>query len=71
MAELKSYSVWDAGVRWFHWINVYCSVSSGPSSAGHTRDGARFCPADAATSARYAAMLQNCAPGVDPATLVP
>jgi cytochrome b len=24
MAELKSYSVWDAGVRWFHWINVLC-----------------------------------------------
>ncbi len=22
MAELKSYVVWDAGVRWFHWINV-------------------------------------------------
>jgi len=22
--ELKSYSVWDAGVRWFHWINVLC-----------------------------------------------
>jgi len=24
MAELKSYSVWDAGVRWFHWINLLC-----------------------------------------------
>ena len=24
MAEFKSYSVWDAGVRWFHWINVLC-----------------------------------------------
>jgi cytochrome b len=24
MTELKSYSVWDAGVRWFHWINVLC-----------------------------------------------
>jgi len=21
---LTSYSVWDAGVRWFHWINVLC-----------------------------------------------
>jgi Ni/Fe-hydrogenase 1 B-type cytochrome subunit len=24
MATLKSYPVWDAGVRWFHWINVLC-----------------------------------------------
>lgn len=24
MPELKSYFVWDAGVRWFHWINVLC-----------------------------------------------
>jgi cytochrome b len=24
MAEFKSYPVWDAGVRWFHWINVLC-----------------------------------------------
>ncbi|MEP7243014.1 MAG: cytochrome b/b6 domain-containing protein [Gammaproteobacteria bacterium] len=24
MTELKSYSVWDAGVRWFHWINLLC-----------------------------------------------
>jgi Ni/Fe-hydrogenase 1 B-type cytochrome subunit len=24
MAELKIYPVWDAGVRWFHWINVLC-----------------------------------------------
>lgn len=24
MADLQSYSVWDAGVRWFHWINVLC-----------------------------------------------
>jgi len=24
MAELKSYPVWDAGVRWFHWINLLC-----------------------------------------------
>jgi cytochrome b len=22
--QLKSYVVWDAGVRWFHWINVLC-----------------------------------------------
>jgi len=21
---LHSYAVWDAGVRWFHWINVLC-----------------------------------------------
>lgn len=24
MSSLKSYPVWDAGVRWFHWINVLC-----------------------------------------------
>jgi Ni/Fe-hydrogenase 1 B-type cytochrome subunit len=24
MTELKSYFVWDAGVRWFHWINLLC-----------------------------------------------
>src|SRR5688572_3269029 len=24
MTELKSYSAWDAGVRWFHWINLLC-----------------------------------------------
>jgi Ni/Fe-hydrogenase 1 B-type cytochrome subunit len=24
MSKLKSYVVWDAGTRWFHWINVLC-----------------------------------------------
>jgi cytochrome b len=24
MAELKSWAVWDTGIRWFHWINVLC-----------------------------------------------
>ena len=24
MTEFKPYSVWDASVRWFHWINVLC-----------------------------------------------
>lgn len=24
MPELKSYRVWDAHVRWFHWINLLC-----------------------------------------------
>lgn len=24
MSELKVYRVWDAGVRWFHWINFIC-----------------------------------------------
>lgn len=24
MSELKTYAVWDAGTRWFHWINVLC-----------------------------------------------
>lgn len=26
MASLKFYPVWDAGVRWFHWINVLCML---------------------------------------------
>jgi Ni,Fe-hydrogenase I cytochrome b subunit len=26
MSELKSYSVWDRNVRWFHWINVLCML---------------------------------------------
>jgi cytochrome b len=24
MNELKAYPAWDAGVRWFHWINLLC-----------------------------------------------
>jgi cytochrome b len=24
MNDLKAYPVWDAGVRWFHWINLLC-----------------------------------------------
>ncbi|MDT8281854.1 MAG: cytochrome b/b6 domain-containing protein [Gammaproteobacteria bacterium] len=24
MIELKAYQVWDANIRWFHWINVLC-----------------------------------------------
>jgi len=24
VTQLKAYSVWDASVRWFHWINVLC-----------------------------------------------
>jgi len=27
MADLKSYPVWDAGTRWFHWINVLCVLA--------------------------------------------
>lgn len=27
MSELKSYAVWDAGTRWFHWINVLCVIA--------------------------------------------
>ena len=26
MSELKSYAVWDAPTRWFHWINVLCII---------------------------------------------
>ncbi len=26
MGELKTYSAWDAGVRWFHWINLICML---------------------------------------------
>jgi Ni/Fe-hydrogenase 1 B-type cytochrome subunit len=25
--ELKSYRVWDAGTRWFHWINALCVIA--------------------------------------------
>ena len=24
MTDLKTYLVWDANIRWFHWINVLC-----------------------------------------------
>ncbi len=27
MSELKSYAVWDANTRWFHWINVLCVLA--------------------------------------------
>lgn len=27
MTELKSYAVWDAGTRWFHWINALCVIA--------------------------------------------
>lgn len=26
MTDIKTYTVWDAGVRWFHWINVLCII---------------------------------------------
>jgi Ni/Fe-hydrogenase 1 B-type cytochrome subunit len=26
MTQLKSYVVWDASVRWFHWINLLCLI---------------------------------------------
>ena len=27
MNNLKSYTVWDSGTRWFHWINVLCVLT--------------------------------------------
>ena len=27
MAELRTYPVWDAPTRWFHWINALCIVA--------------------------------------------
>lgn len=27
MPELKSYAVWDASTRWFHWINALCVIA--------------------------------------------
>jgi cytochrome b len=27
MSELKSYDVWDAATRWFHWINALCVIA--------------------------------------------
>lgn len=29
MPELKAYAVWDAGTRWFHWINALCVIALG------------------------------------------
>jgi Ni/Fe-hydrogenase 1 B-type cytochrome subunit len=29
MSELKSYAVWDAGTRWFHWINALSVLALG------------------------------------------
>lgn len=26
MPNIKVYAIWDAGVRWFHWINVLCVI---------------------------------------------
>jgi len=26
MTEFSSYRVWDAGIRWFHWINLVCML---------------------------------------------
>ena len=26
MNDLKAYPVWNASVRWFHWINVLCML---------------------------------------------
>jgi Ni/Fe-hydrogenase 1 B-type cytochrome subunit len=26
MTELKTYFVWDAGIRWFHWLNLLCML---------------------------------------------
>lgn len=27
MADIKPYTVWDAGTRWFHWINAVCVIA--------------------------------------------
>jgi len=27
MSELKTYAVWDASTRWFHWINALCVIA--------------------------------------------
>jgi len=27
MSVMKTYTVWDAGTRWFHWINVLCVMA--------------------------------------------
>jgi Ni/Fe-hydrogenase b-type cytochrome subunit len=26
-SQLRSYAVWDAGTRWFHWINAICVIA--------------------------------------------
>lgn len=27
MSELRTYTVWDSGTRWFHWINALCVIA--------------------------------------------
>jgi Ni/Fe-hydrogenase 1 B-type cytochrome subunit len=38
--QLKSYRVWDAGVRWFHWINVLCVLGLIAVGVGILNDNA-------------------------------
>ena len=26
MTDLKAYRVWDASIRWFHWLNLFCML---------------------------------------------
>jgi cytochrome b len=40
MANLQSYRVWDAGVRWFHWINVLCVLGLVAVGVAILNDGA-------------------------------
>jgi Ni/Fe-hydrogenase 1 B-type cytochrome subunit len=40
MPDLKTYAVWDAGTRWFHWINVLCVIGLAAVGLVILNDGA-------------------------------
>ena len=40
MTELKTYYVWDAGIRWFHWLNLLCMLGLIAVGVAILNDGA-------------------------------
>jgi Ni,Fe-hydrogenase I cytochrome b subunit len=40
MRQLGTYKVWDANVRWFHWINVICVLGLAAVGVAILNDGA-------------------------------
>ena len=41
MNNLKAYFVWDANIRWFHWINLLCTWVDCRGRGYTQRKGAR------------------------------
>jgi Ni/Fe-hydrogenase 1 B-type cytochrome subunit len=39
MSDLKSYTVWDAGTRWCHWINALCVIGLAAVGLAILNDG--------------------------------